>query len=147
MTEPSRDLLRCAGTLLDQGRVVDRLSRALTAATLILLLVYSGAVGRPSWAQVAVATLIALAGLGQVYFAMRVGFDAALFQQLAGGCEEPDFAGTDAALTRLGLLPATKVGRPIEARVAGARRLLRLQAMGLAAQVACVLLGACLAGV
>jgi hypothetical protein len=54
----------------------------------------------------------------------------------------PDFAGTDGALTRLGLLPAAKRGRPAAARVAGARRLFRFQVLALAIQVLLVP-GAC----
>ena len=62
--------------------------------------------------------LVTLAGLTEAYFAIRVRFDAALFHQLASAPEALDFAGTDAALTRLGLLPAAEA-RPASR---GARR-------------------------
>jgi hypothetical protein len=145
MSEPTRELLLCGAALLDQGRHVDRLSRPLTAAALIGILFSPAITTQPPWMLVGFATLVALAGLAEAYFAIRVGFDAALFRQLASAPETPDFTGTDAALTRLGLLPATKLGRPAEARVAGARRLLGFQILGLMAQVLSVLAGACIA--
>jgi hypothetical protein len=145
MTEPTRDLLCCAAALLDQGRTIDRLSRPLTATALIGVLVYPTIIGLASWILVGFAILVALAGLAEAYFATRVGFDAALFHQLASAPEAPDFAGTDAALTQLGLLPAAKRGRPTEARVAGARRLFGFQILALVVQVLSVLVGACVA--
>jgi hypothetical protein len=145
MTEPSRDLLFCAAAILDQGRTIDRLSRPLTAAALIGILVYPTIIGPASRVPIGFALLVALAGLAEAYFAIRVGFDAALFHQLAGAPEAPDFARTDAALTRLGLLPAAKPGRPAEARIAGAKRLFRFQSSALVAQVLSVLVGACIA--
>jgi hypothetical protein len=145
MTEPTRNLLFCAAALLDQGRSVDRLSRPLTAAALIGILAYPAISGRAPWVLIGSAILVALAGLAEAYFAIRVGFDAALFHQLASAPETPDFSRTDAALTRLGLLPAAKLSRPAEARVAGARRLFIFQILALTAQVLFVLVGACMA--
>lgn len=145
MSGQTRSLLFCSAALLDQGRIVDRLSRPLTAAALIGLLVYPAILGRPAWVLIGFAGLVVLAGVAETYFAIRVGFDAALFRLLASGPDVPDFAGTDAALTRLGLLPATKVGRPAEARVDGARRLFEFQILAVVAQVLSVLAGACLA--
>ena len=139
---PTRTLISCAGALLDQGRTVDGLSRPLTAAALIGILVYPAAIGQPPAALTAAAILIALAGLAESYFAIRVGFDAALFERLGSAPEAPDFAETDHALTQLGLLPATKRDRPADARIAGARRLMRLQIVALAVQVLSVVGGA-----
>jgi hypothetical protein len=51
----------------------------------------------------------------------------------------------DVALTRLGLLRATRLDRPAGARVAGAKRLLRLQTLALVTQVLCVEAGTCIA--
>jgi hypothetical protein len=145
VTEPTRHLLACAAAWLDQGRTVDRLSRPLTAAALIGLVVYPVIAGQQSWVVVGVAMVVALSGLLEAYFALRVGFDAALFHQLASAPEAPNFAGTDAALERLGLLSAAKLDRPPEARIAGARRLFRLQILVLVVQVLSVFSGACLA--
>jgi hypothetical protein len=145
MTEPTRNLLVCSAALLDQGRTVDRLSRPLTAAALIGMMVYPVITGRQPWVLFGFAMLVAVSGLVEMYFAIRVGFDAALFHQLASGPEAPDFAGMDAALARLGLLPAAKHDRPAEARVAGARRLFGFQILALAVQVLSIVIGACVA--
>jgi len=141
MTEPARTLLACAAALLDQGQTVDRLSRSLTAAALIGLLVHPAAIGPPPWELAGVAILIALAGLAEAYFAIRVAFDAALFHRVANGPEAPDFAEIDQALTHLRLLPATKLARPVDRRIAGARRLLRFQVLALLVQVVAVVGG------
>jgi hypothetical protein len=145
MTESTRSLLACAAALFDQGRTVDRLSRPLTAAALISMVVYPLITGRQPWVPIGFAMLVALSGLAETYFAIRVGFDAALFHQLAGAPGTPDFAGIDAALVRLGLLPAATLDRPAEARVAGARRLLGFQILALVVQVLSVLIGASVA--
>jgi hypothetical protein len=142
MSEPTRTLLFCAAALLDQGRTVDRLSRPLTAAALVGILVCPAIIARPPWMVVGFATLVVLAGLAEAHFAIRAGFDATLFDRLASALEAPDLTETDAALTRLGLMPAAKLGRPIETRVAGARRLFGLQMLALVAQVVSVLAGA-----
>jgi hypothetical protein len=130
-------LLATVAALLDRGQVVDGLSRILTAAALVGLLLAPLAT-RPSWVLVACAMLVALAGLAESYLAMRVGFDAALFRQVAREAQPGDFTTTDAALTSLGLLPGIKLGRPAGARIAGARRLLQLQisAFGIQATLA-----------
>ena len=142
MSEPTRELLSCAAAFLDQGRTIDRLSRLLTAAALIAILIGPAITTQPPWVLIGSAVLVMLAGLAETYFAIRVGFDAALFRQLANASEAPGFAGTDAALTQLGLLPTTKHRRPAGARVAGARRLFGLQMLFLVAQVLSVLAGA-----
>jgi hypothetical protein len=142
MSEPSRELLLCAAAFLDQGRAVDRLSRLLTAAALVAILIGPAIAIRPPWILIESAVLVTLAGLTEMYFAIRVGFDAALFNQVANAPAVPDFAGFDAALTQLGLLPTKTHRRPAGVRIAGARRLFGLQILFLAAQVLSVLVGA-----
>jgi hypothetical protein len=71
-----------------------------------------------------------------------VGFDAALFYRLASAPEPVDFADLDQALTDLDLLPAPKRGRPADARIAGARRLMRFQILAVLAQVFAIAGGA-----
>lgn len=144
MSDPARDLLLSAAGLLEQGRTIDRLSRPLTAAALIIL-----AINPPfaTWwgpAAVGVFLVVALAGLVEAYLAIRVNFDAALFRQAATG-EAPDFSGIDDALIRLGLLPAVKKGRPIDARIAGARRLFRYQVRALLVQALAMVIAPLLA--
>jgi hypothetical protein len=133
-------MLEVASALLQQGRTIDRLSRLLTVAALLMLF---GAIafGVASKALVVAFALAVLAGVGEAYFAFRVGFDAALFDRL----REParmDLAALDAAMMQLGLLPAGKSGRPLEQRIAGARRLLCKQGLALVIQVAVLLCGA-----
>jgi hypothetical protein len=138
MTDPSdRPLLTVTAALLTQGRTLDGLSRLLTAGALFGLLAHA-VVHDADPVLVTVALLIAtMAGFVQTYYAVRVGFDAALFGQL--GEAITDLAALDSALQRLDLLPADKAGRPLEARIAGARALFRTQSAMLMVQIAVVL--------
>jgi hypothetical protein len=136
-----RYLLAAAAGLLDQGEVIDRLSRPLTIAALIGLVAGLGV--ELGALLTAGLLLVALAGLMETYLALRTGFDAALFHRLAGDEEGAlDLGQLDAALLKLGLL--SKAGREIEPRVLGARRLLTLQGVALALQVAVVVFGTAL---
>ena len=129
-------MLEVITALLQQGRIIDRWSRLLTVAALILLLV-TIMMGAPK----IVLALVVLAGIAEIYFAVRVGFDAALFERL----REPaamDLAALDAALVQLGLLPASRSGRPLDERIAGARRLFYKQGAALAIQLAILLCAA-----
>ena len=124
-----RQIAAAAADLLDQGAVIDRLSRPLTIAALLGLIVGLG---------------IELGAL--LTAALRVGFDAALFRRVEQGESSgmPDLGTLDAALVALGLLPRSKVGRSVEQRALGARRLLTLQGAALAFQVAIILLATAL---
>jgi hypothetical protein len=135
MSAATRALLFCTAALLEQGRAVDRLSRPLTAASLIALLLRWTMTSTPPGSLVACAWLVATAGIGEIYLAIRVDFDAALFRRLCDGENRSAVDGLDGALTHLGLLPAHKRGRPVEARVAGARRLFWWQMLAAGAQV------------
>jgi len=140
-----RSLLDAAVALLDQGAGIDRLSRLLTVTALAGLVAISVS---GTW-QPMVALMLAvsaLAGLVEAYLAMRVGFDAALFRKLAETTvvDPEKLAELDAALTSLRLLPAGKAGRPLEPRIAGARRLFFQQAGALALQCLLLILGAAL---
>jgi hypothetical protein len=141
---PPRALLSCAAAFLEQGRLVDRLSRPLTASALVAVPIASAGPVQPRWVLVGLAAAVAVAGLAEMYFAFRVGFDATLFRHVSdpGGS---DFAATDAALTELGFVPAGKCGRPAQARIAGARRLFRFQILALAAQLLSLATGATIA--
>jgi hypothetical protein len=123
--------LAVAASLLEQGRVIDGLSRLVTAlavvGTPILATLLSPlAMGLP-------LVVIAL-GLLQTWLASRVGFDAALFSRLAAspGASTEAF---DRVMTHIGLLPPGKAGRPWDLRIAGARRLMAWQAVAMLAQV------------
>ena len=141
----ARQLLATASVLLDQGRAVDRLSRPLTVAALIGLLLVPSIRGAPATMLMTIMGLVALAGMAEAYLAIRVDIDAALFRQLAASTGAPDLTALDAALLRLRLLPQAKAGRPALERIAGARRLLHGQAAALIVQIALILAGAALA--
>jgi hypothetical protein len=124
-------MLAAAADLLDQGRSAHRLSLALTAIAVAVLLLPAFQVSTLA------AVIIAIAGVIEFIFATRVHFDAALFRRLANdaAADRLDLSAFDAAMTALKLLPAGKAGRPIEKRVAGAKLLLALQGAALLVQV------------
>ncbi|MDB5600566.1 MAG: hypothetical protein JWN71_2610 [Xanthobacteraceae bacterium] len=141
MTDPAdRSLLAATAALLTQGRTLDHLSRLLTAGALFGLLAHAVVNDADPMLATLALLIAALAGFVQTYYAVRVGFDAALFRQFAETAS--DLAVLDATLDRLGLLPAEKIGRPIEARIAGARALLRMQTLALMIQIVVVLCAA-----
>jgi hypothetical protein len=140
-----RDIAGTAADLLDQGAVIDRLSRPLTIAAVIGLIVGLGV--ELSALLVAGMLLVTLAGLAETYLAMRTGLDAKLFRRLADGNESAtsDPRKIYAALVELSLLDESKTGRPIAQRALGARRFLVLQGSALVFQIAVVLLATALA--
>ena len=127
-----RHALAVTAAVLRQGERIDRLSRALTVLSLIGLAVL-GTI-QDAWPAMLLCAAALLAGLIELWFAMRAGIDAALFQDLAAAEDDPDWEALDAALVRLALMPAAKAGRPAAARIAGALRLPRCQAAALLAQ-------------
>ena len=139
-----RQLAAVSADLLDQGAIIDRLSRPLTIAALLGLIVGLGI--ELGALLTAGLLLISMAGLVETYLALRVGFDAALFRRLAEreAASAPDPSCFDAALIALGLLPQSKAGRAVEPRALDARRMLTLQGAALAFQVAIILLATAL---
>jgi hypothetical protein len=129
-----RQLLATTAALLDQGRLVDGLSRLVTAAALVGLLL-GPIFGHPPLVAVAALALVALAGAVELYFAIRVGLDAALFRRLAAEAGAPGFADLDAVLVRLALMPQGKTGRPPADRALGAKHLLVCQGLALIVQL------------
>lgn len=127
--------LRAMAALLAQGRHLRNGSLIVLAATL-LGLVWPGADAMPAWLLLSLG-----AGLAQLYYALRVDFDAKLLAALADhgdGSEAGMHAARrlDASLIALGLLPRDRAGRDWPARWRGARGLLRNQALCLLAQLA-----------
>jgi hypothetical protein len=118
--------------LLDRGRIVNGLSWPLTVLTLIVLAL--ALIGpRPGPPLVWLGFMAAFAtGLVQAFLAARVALDADLFRALGHGNLE--LQTLDAALRRLALANETKLGRPLEQRLAGAMRLLKMQVATLALQ-------------
>jgi hypothetical protein len=139
-------LMTTTAALLEQGRALDRLSRLLTAAAVVLLLLlalFADQTPPDLSGPLAMAlALTALLGLAELYFAFRVGFDAALFRQLAADPTPTGLETLDASLAELGLRPATAGSRPLAERIRGARKLLRRQALCLALQLATLVVAA-----
>jgi hypothetical protein len=134
----SRQVIAAAACLLDQGRVVDGLSRLLTAAALLVLLLPAVLCASPQRLAAGILAAVALLGILETFLAVRVGFDAALFHRLSAGPEAVDFDNLDTALVRLGLVGEPRPGRSTADRVAGAFRLLQRQAVMLGLQVALI---------
>lgn len=128
-------LLLIAG-LLRRGRQLDQLSTGLTllglAGGLLPLLI-----GRGNLLMALPCVLLILLGVVQKYWAIRVALDAELFATLAADptLRQARIAELDAALVELHMQPATQAARPWDARIRGAYRLLRWQALWLGVQL------------
>ncbi|MFK0087619.1 hypothetical protein ACIQUS_09995 [Pseudomonas sp. NPDC090755] len=128
--------LHCVASLLRRGRSLDQLSTGLTLLGVLQGLVPGWLGAFNPWA-LAVACALLLLGLGQKYWALRVAFDADLFQRIADSPLPLDDStrALDNALASLGLQPSTGAQRPWRDRSRGALNLLRRQALLLAAQL------------
>jgi hypothetical protein len=118
---------RIAAALLRRGAMVHWMSAALTLGG-IAAVVFGW---HGMWPVVIV-------GLVEFWLAARVAVDADLFAALG---EDADLARFDEAMHRLGLLPEGKGGRPMDARIHGALRLLKLQAAMLLLQIVATFIG------
>lgn len=139
-TSETRHLLASTAALLGQGTLIDGTARLLTVGALFGLLAHAVADDADPMLVTFALIVAVAAGVAQTWFALRVGLDAALFRQIAATPEE--LPQIDAALVGTGLMPPAKAGRPIAARVRGAKRLLALQAAALLAQLAAVVVAA-----
>lgn len=132
--------LYSVASLLRRGRALDQLSTGLT----LLGALYS--LGQYLLTSVTLGGLLVslalvLLGLVEKYLALRVAFDADLFQRVADAPTtlEHSTQALDQALSALGLQPAQRGGRPWDQRSRGALGLLRRQALLVAAQVLVIL--------
>lgn len=127
--------LHVTASLLRRGRSLDRLSTGLALLGALLGLSQYVMANTGGWSLVCGSTLLVL-GLWQKYWALRVAFDADLFQHLATGEDDLDerTQSLDKALTALNLQPANRGSRPWSERITGALNLLRRQALLVAAQ-------------
>ncbi|MGZ0784737.1 hypothetical protein DNK59_13010 [Pseudomonas sp. TKO26] len=128
--------LYSVASLLRRGRALDQLSTGLT----LLGALYGLAqylLASVTLGGLIVSLALVLLGLVEKYLALRVAFDADLFQRVADSPTslEHSTQALDQALGALGLQPAEKGGRPWDQRSRGALGLLRRQALLLAAQV------------
>ena len=133
-------MLAAAADLLDQGQIVNRLSIAVTAIAIAILML---PMLPPSEATLPTAAFVAVLGVAELAIAVRVSLDATLFRRLANDAasERLDVAAFDAAMLAMKLMRAGKAGQPIAKRFAGARRLLVAQATALLLQVAAAIGG------
>ena len=128
--------LYSVASLLRRGRALDQLSTGLTLLGALYglgqYLLTSVTLG-----GLLVSLALVLLGLVEKYLALRVAFDADLFQRVADSPAslEHSTQALDQALGALGLQPVEKGGRPWDQRSRGALGLLRRQALLLAAQV------------
>jgi len=118
---------RIAAALLRRGTMVHAMSAALTLGGIAA--VVFGFHGM--WPVVVV-------GVIEFWLAARVAVDADLFAALG---ENDDLARFDEAMRRLGLMPDSKAGRPMDDRIRGALRLLKLQGAMLLLQIVAVFIG------
>jgi hypothetical protein len=133
---PADMQLQVVASLLRRGRTLDQLSTGLTLLGVLfgllqLLLITPVALG------LILSAWLTVVGLLQKYWALRVAFDAELFEAVARDADAlPERTqALDQALQNLGLQPANRAGRPWAERQRGALKLLRNQAVLLAAQV------------
>ena len=117
---------RIAAALLRRGAMVHAMSAALTLGGIAA--VVFGFHG--TWPVVVV-------GLIEFWLAARVAIDADLFAALGEG----DLARFDEAMRQLGLMPEGKAGRPMDDRIRGALRLLKLQGAMLLLQIVAAFIG------
>jgi hypothetical protein len=128
--------LRAMAALLAQGRWLCIASLLLWFAALLGLIF----VPHPPLWQFAVGLLSLLAGLMQLYYAIRVDFDACLLRALAEPGDDARAAQRlDASLRALGLLKSARAGRDWASRWRGARGLLLRQALTLIVQFAALI--------
>jgi hypothetical protein len=141
----SRQLIAAAACLLDQGCIVDGLSRLVTATALFVLMLPVVLPASPQKLPAVILSAVAVLGAIEAFFAVRVGFDAALFRRLATGSGPLDFNDLDNALSGLGLTAERRADRSAADRVTGARRLFYRQTVMLILQIGLSLAAALLA--
>jgi hypothetical protein len=145
MTSPPQkaaQMLAVAADLLDQGQTVNRLSIALTAIGLGVLLI---PMVPASDATQPTAAVVALVGIVELFLAMRVATSAAQFRRLAddASTERLDIAAYDAALAALKFVRVKQKqpGKPIGRRIEVARLFLVAQVGVFVLQVAVAIAG------
>lgn len=129
-----------AAAVLRRGAMVHAGSLVLTMAALLTGVAVSFVAARPGAGWLSAGVAVVLLGAIEFGLAARVALDAELFDAIAA--KGADLEGFDRAMRALGLMPADKANRPIGRRIRGALRLLQLQALALAAQVAVLISGA-----
>lgn len=121
-----------AAAVLRRGKMLHAASLLLTAVGLSQLCIAHFTAQHLGAYGILLAGATVVAGMLEFYYALRVAFDAEIFGLFAHPEDIPSF---DAVMTRMGLMPGEKSGRPLDARIAGAFSLLKKQAYCLAAQI------------
>lgn len=134
-------MFAAAADLLDQGQAVNRLSIAVTAiglGVLLIPMIPASAATQPT------AIVVAVLGVVELFLAGRVAISAGQFRRLAedAAAERLDIAAFDAALIALKFVSTRSAGLPITRRFAFARRLLIVQTILFVLQVAAAIGGA-----
>lgn len=132
--------LQVVAELLRLGCPLNALSRGLLLLQTAALCLIAGAAIEGSLVLIALLLAGLIAGLAQLYFALRVAFDAGLLRDCAERARDPAITvealadALDRALLAQGLLPAAKAGRAWAPRIAGARSLFKRQCLALLVQ-------------
>lgn len=128
--------LEVVASLLRRGRAVDQLSTGITLLGLLLGLVQL-LLATISPVCLMLSAWMVLFGLLQKYWALRVAFDADLFQRMASETEQltQRTQAMDRALQSLSLQKPNRPPRSWAERSRGALKLLRRQVQLLAVQV------------
>jgi hypothetical protein len=127
--------LQVTASLLRRGSSLDHWSTGFALLGALLGLGQYVIAGTAGCSMICGGLLLVL-GLWQKYWALRVAFDADLFQHLAACTHDlgERTESLDSALAALNLQPANRGGRPWSERISGALKLLRRQALLVAAQ-------------
>jgi hypothetical protein len=128
--------LEVVASLLRRGRALDQLSTGITLLGLLFGLVQL-LLATISTLGLILSAWMVLLGLLQKYWALRVAFDADLFQRMANETEQltQRTQAMDRALQSLNLQKANRPARSWAERSRGALKLLRRQVQLLAVQV------------
>ena len=118
-----------AAAVLRRGAMIHTVSLLLAGVAVLV-----GSAARADVTFLAAAGVIVVLAAVEFWLASRVALDADLFEALAA--RHTDLAGFDHAMLGLGLMPLAKAGRPLDVRIRGAFRLLKLQALMLGLQMA-----------
>jgi hypothetical protein len=143
MTSPHQkaaQMLAAAADLLDQGQIANRLSIALTAIALGVLLI---PMFPASDTMQPTAAVVVILGMAELFLAMRVAIGAAQFRRLAGdaAAERLDIAAYDAALAALSFVKPRRTGQPLGTRLDMARLFLAAQIVVFVLQVVVAVAG------
>lgn len=134
--------LKIIASLLRRGQILDIFATGLTLLG-ILLGLGQMFIASPQPLPSTVAASLFILGVAQKYYALRVAFDADLFESMARHSEQiPErTVALDAALIALSVLPEDKAGRSWALRCQGALKLLRLQLAYLCLQLLVTIVG------